>query len=158
LTKKKDPFNKKYTPELVKQLLTYIEAGNYIQTACNAVGVTTTTYRDWLKRYPDFAESVHTAEAIAIARNVTIIQVAAKTSWQASAWWLERKFYNEWGRKTQVGGIDDNPIAIKSLGKEYEQKSNEDLIKEFEHELTKYQTIAQGPAGIIAEAPGDKEV
>ena len=120
MTKKIDPYNKKYTPELVKQLLTYIEAGNYITTACAAVGISQETYRAWKRRYPSFAEEASKAEAVAMARNVTIIQVAAKTQWQAAAWFLERKAYKEMEDLliTEIDGVEVTAqIALTKLMK-----------------------------------------
>jgi hypothetical protein len=86
-----------------------ISAGNYINTACRAAGIKEQTYLNWLKWgeekkagiYFEFFEAIKKAEAVAEARNVTIIQTAAKDSWQAAAWWLERKHPDDWGRKDQ---------------------------------------------------------
>lgn len=39
---------KVYDEELVQQICSYLEAGNYLQTACHAVGITQTTYYRWL--------------------------------------------------------------------------------------------------------------
>jgi len=101
----------KYTPELVNELIKYIEAGNYQITACEAVGISKETFHQWLKK-SDFADSIKKAESKAIIRNLTIIQFAAKKNWQAAAWFLERKDYKNWGRKEQIGGIDEQPINI----------------------------------------------
>ena len=103
----------KYTPELVSELIKYIEAGNYQKTACEAVGLGETTFYEWMKEKPEFAESIKKAKSKAIARNVMIIQKAAQTSWQAAAWFLERKDYERWGRKELVGGIADKPIKAE---------------------------------------------
>ncbi len=104
----------KYTPELVNQLIEYIKAGNYIQTACDVVGISKETFYKWIKNKSDFSDAIKKAEAQAIARNLTIIQIAAKKNWQAAAWFLERKDYQNWGRKELVGGItDSSPIIVK---------------------------------------------
>ena len=105
----------KYTPELVSELIKYIEAGNYQKTACEAVGISEETFYTWMKEKPEFSESIKKAESKAIARNVMIIQKAAQTSWQAAAWFLERKDYERWGRKELIGGIDNEPIEIKVI-------------------------------------------
>lgn len=102
----------KYTPELVEQLIKYIEAGNYIETACGAIGLSKQTFYKWLKRKSDFSDAIKRAESKAIIRNLTIIQIAAPKNWTAAAWFLERKDYKNWGRKEQIGGIDDQPINI----------------------------------------------
>jgi hypothetical protein len=75
-----------------------------------AVGISEQTYINWMRwgeksrkgLYFSFFESVKKAEAQAIARNVAVIQTAAKDSWQAAAWWLERKHPHEWGKSIKV--------------------------------------------------------
>ena len=103
----------KYKPELVNEIIKYIEAGNYQKTACEAVGISEETFYTWMKEKPEFSESIKKAESKAIARNVMIIQKAAQTSWQAAAWFLERKDYERWGRKELIGGIDNKPIKAE---------------------------------------------
>lgn len=39
----------------------------------------------------EFLDAVKKAEEEAVVRNVAIINKAASTSWQAAAWWLERR-------------------------------------------------------------------
>lgn len=110
--------NLKYSPEIVQELIKYIEAGNYVTTACQAVGICRESYYQWLKdddKIDITDEIIAKAEAKAIARNVLIIQNAAKESWQAGAWFLERKDYKGWGKKEQIGGIDGNPVNINLI-------------------------------------------
>jgi len=112
----------KLTPELQEQIIKIIKAGNYIKTACEAVGIDESTFYKWGKRagkkeepYFQFFQSVKRAESEAIIRNVITIQNAAKKSWQAAAWFLERKDYERWGRKELVGGIEDKPIKAEFI-------------------------------------------
>jgi len=82
--------------------------------ACQAVGIGETTFYEWLKDEgkPDISDTIiEKAEATAIIRNLTIIQLAAQKNWQAAAWFLERKDYKNWGRREQIGGIDDQPAG-----------------------------------------------
>jgi len=64
----------KLTPELQKKICAYIAAGNYLITACRAVGIDKATYLHWLERaeveatngggiYNDFLIAVKEAEA-----------------------------------------------------------------------------------------------
>lgn len=64
--------------------------------------------------YFEFFEAVKTAEAQAVARSVATIQAASRKSWQAAAWWLERKHPDEWGRKERHEhvGKDGEPIKL----------------------------------------------
>ena len=45
--------------------------------------------------YVQLFQAVQKAESDAVARNVAVIQTAAKKSWQAAAWWLERRYPEE---------------------------------------------------------------
>lgn len=54
------------------------------------------------KKCRDFQERIKKAEAEAISRNVGVIQVAAQTTWTASAWWLERRYARDFGRKDNL--------------------------------------------------------
>ena len=37
-------------PEFQKELIEYIEAGNYVATACKAVGISKVTFYNWIKK------------------------------------------------------------------------------------------------------------
>ncbi len=47
--------------------------------------------------YLAFSNAVKKAEADAIARAVATIIIAGRKTWQAHAWWLERKWPEDWG-------------------------------------------------------------
>ena len=66
----------------------------------------------------EFVESTKKAEAEAICRNVAVINVAARTQWQASAWYLERRYPDDYGRKDKV----DANINMKTEKKMTEEE------------------------------------
>ena len=114
----------KLTPELQRQITEYISAGNYTNTACQAVGIAESTYYKWKelgeagrRPYMEFMESIKKAEAQAEISYIKVIQEAASEHWQAAAWYLERKHYSRWGKKTSfdVENID-RPIIIDDIG------------------------------------------
>jgi hypothetical protein len=98
----------KLTPEVVETLVQMLRAGNYVGVACHAVRITRQTFALWMKRgrsarpedapYRDFRERVEQARAEGEVRNVTHIASAARESWQAAAWLLERQYPERWGR------------------------------------------------------------
>jgi transposase len=109
----------KLNHELQTKIVDLIRAGNYIETASSCVGVNKSTLYDWLKRgarasqkegkipkeelpFVDFSNAVEKAIAEAEARDVMIIANASKSDWKASAWRLERKFPNKWGRHDHI--------------------------------------------------------
>lgn len=79
-----------------------LTAGNTRRAACAFAGIGESTLDRWLDRYGDFGEAVKKAEGDAEVRNVAIIARAAQTgTWQAAAWWLERRYPHDYGRTVQ---------------------------------------------------------
>lgn len=145
----------KLTSELQEQLVKYIEAGNYIKDACNMVGICESTYYNWIERgekaleleekekkipksekiYLEFLESIKKAKAKAVIRNVLIIQKAAKKSWQAAAWWLERSHYKDWGVKKLIGGTGEDPLPVPSVTVVIDTKKQSLKVKKIDKEV-----------------------
>jgi transposase len=112
----------KLTPETQARIIQALEAGNYFETACGYAGIGKTTAYRWLEQgeqqssgiYRDFRDAVEKASSNAEARNVALIQQAAKDTWQAAAWWLERRAPDRWGRQRQeITGANGGDIVIK---------------------------------------------
>jgi hypothetical protein len=94
------------TPEVQRQVCNALASGNTRHDAAEYAGVGDSTLRAWLARgrrqrrgkFWELLRAVKKAEADAVVRNVTILQKAATTSWQAAAWWLERKCDEDWSQ------------------------------------------------------------
>lgn len=96
------------TPEVADHLVTMLRAGTYLPVALRASGVGKQTYHDWMRRgrvgkaddviYIEFAERVEQAQAEAEVRLVAEIARAARDSWQAAAWLLERVAPTRYGK------------------------------------------------------------
>jgi hypothetical protein len=71
--------------ELVRNRLSWRHAGEKLHLHHSTIG-------RWRNELPDFDAAILAAEAEFIEAQVANIRTAAKTSWQASAWLLERKF------------------------------------------------------------------
>lgn len=102
---------RKLTKELIKEAYKLVAAGNYDKDVYPILGIDKSTWYRWLSEgetaksglKKEFYDTVKKAEKDAIARNVALIQRAAQEgNWQAAAWWLERKYYEDWGRKDKV--------------------------------------------------------
>jgi transposase len=93
----------KRTPEVEQRLCDALRAGNTRRAACLSAGVEQHTFQRWLLRFAQFAQAIQKAEADAEVRHVAnIAKAAADGVWTASAWWLERKRPDEWGRRERV--------------------------------------------------------
>jgi len=114
--------------DLLAQITRYLQEGNYRSTVCDIVGICPQTFCEWMaageatpgKRYTgpppvdkdgnpvgkgtfgEFAEAVKRAEAAAQARCLRIIMETAPGTWQAAAWYLERKFPELFGQRGKV--------------------------------------------------------
>lgn len=106
----------KLNPEIQQAICDALEKGSYIETAAAKAGISKTTLYDWLKKgarakdengeyeegllpYVEFSNAIEKAMAAGEQNHVDNIARHAKENWQASAWMLERKFPERWGKK-----------------------------------------------------------
>jgi transposase-like protein len=121
----------KLTPDLQKRFVDALLSGNFIDTACNYVGISPATYYDWMKQGEksnakpemlEFSEAVKRARAEAEVRNVSLINTAARDPrhWTAAAWFLERSYPTKWGRqqKVELTGANGAPISLEVEAKQ----------------------------------------
>jgi hypothetical protein len=116
----------KYGDDMTKEIAALLEGGSNRTDACLIAGISYETFTVWMQK-PEFAECIKKAEAQFKNRNITIIQKAAATTWQAAAWLLERKFWQEFALK----GREEEPEAPKKMAgraaellKEMEQRGS----------------------------------
>jgi hypothetical protein len=114
----------KITRELVDKIIGIVRAGNYLETAAAAAGINKPTLRAWLKAgarsktndlFAQLAQGVEAATNEAEARHVAMIAKASQAgAWQASAWYLERKFADRWGRqRLEITGRNGAPMQVE---------------------------------------------
>ena len=95
-----------------KVIVDSIAAGVPRKYAAQRAGIDESTLRLWCSKghkggrgseiYIALLAAIKRAEADAVARNVALVQQAASKSWQAAAWWLERRYHAEFGRKDKT--------------------------------------------------------
>ena len=103
------------SPDLQTRIVTYIQAGAYVETSAAAAGICKDTFYDWLKRgaageepFKCFSDAVEKAAAEAEVRDLAVIDKAARGgTWQAAAWKLERRNPKAWGRRIVRETRDD---------------------------------------------------
>ena len=66
----------------------------------------------WLKK-SEFCEAIKKAETECKARNINVVQKAAITTWQAGAWWLERKHRDEFALRQEITGKEGEDIKVE---------------------------------------------
>lgn len=107
----------KYTPEREAKIVEALAAGNTRRTAARLAGVDQGTLENWIGRYSGFSSAVEKAEAEAEASHVAnIVQAATSGSWTASAWWLERRRHEDWGRKDRLEIVQTIRQMVRDAG------------------------------------------
>lgn len=108
----------KYSKERAENIIQSIRDGNYNITAALSNGITEETFYTWMKEKSDFSESVKEAQAEAESKMVEKVVSAADDTWQAAAWYLERKNYRKWGK------VDTHNVINKELSEFMENLNN----------------------------------
>jgi len=107
----------KYNKEMVGKVVEQLAAGMSRLDTCKILQINSDTFYQWMKK-PDFADTVIAAEFKTKQRCIVRIQKATGRDWKAAAWWLERKFYDEFGRKErhEVSGPGGRSVQLNGHG------------------------------------------
>lgn len=90
----------KKTPETIERILQLLRTGNYRTVASKAAGISHETFVRWMREDHAFSDAIEKAEAQAQAYHLANIMKAAQDgTWQASAWYLERRVPEQWGKQ-----------------------------------------------------------
>jgi transposase len=104
------------TPELQRTICEAIEAGNTRECAAGMAGVSERWLHEHMAKNAEFAAAIARADAVAEAHHVKVVQRAARSgSWQAAAWWLERRRPQVWGQRVRV----DIEARIRTIAERY---------------------------------------
>lgn len=105
----------KRTPERRERVLELLRAGNYMEIAASCAGISKDTLYKWIAADADFADAVKEAQAVAETAHIAnIVRAGLDGTWQASAWFLERKYPDRYGRQDRrPEGADRQEITIR---------------------------------------------
>lgn len=121
----------KLTPELTKRFAEAVEKGHPYSSACDLLGISVTTFTEWVARgegrherpatdaHAAFAAAIKEAKAKREQRWQGVIEDAAiGGTWQAAAWLLERTNRKEFGRheSVEMTGKDGGPVEQRITG------------------------------------------
>lgn len=104
--------------ELIEKAEQLLKEGHYQKTVCEYLGISNQTWFNWINKgeelsqldeeelqeipnailYIDFFDAVKRASSYAEIEAANMIKKHGKKSWQAYAWFLERRFRERWGR------------------------------------------------------------
>jgi hypothetical protein len=107
-----------------------IRQGNYSGTAALLSGVGSRTFYRWMAQgrkaksgaFRQFWQAIKKAEAEAECAFVAGIHRASKTTWQAAAWWLERRYPLRWGKREQEQ-LAELARKLKALERQIERQT-----------------------------------
>lgn len=101
----------KLTKEIADKIVKYVKAGNYVETAAAAAGISKNTLYEWLKRgaqsetdniFTEFQDAVEQAMALSEIDLLNKLKKHDADSAQPIEWRLERRFPERWGRKDKI--------------------------------------------------------
>ncbi len=112
----------KYSKEKLDKIVQGIGSGLTVEDTCLYADIHKSTYYDWLLTYSEFSDAVKTAEVKGKMRRILRIELAAQNgAWQADAWYLERKYPEEFGRKLTLQVSPEDAAILKRFGFTLEQ-------------------------------------
>ena len=106
----------KYTRERYDAIVQAIELGCTREQAATAAGIGERTLYDWLHAKPQLSQALEKAEAAGVASRLERINAAGRSgAWQADAWWLERRYPEQWGRRDRVQVRHEGTVTVEML-------------------------------------------
>lgn len=106
----------KYTPEIVKEILTVISIGGSDKDAYEYAGINADTFYMWIKRHPEFAEQVTRERLKGKVSMIRSIREQGKNDWRANAWYLERRYPQEFAQQMVIRVEPADLAVLKQLG------------------------------------------
>jgi len=113
-----------------RSIVMTLEAGNTLKASYGYAGISDQTLYNWLKVDQEFEREVQRAINKAEVHHVAnVLKAASEGTWQASAWWLERRIPEAYGRKdrTVIAGDKDTPVEIRTTNERPEYSPTETI-------------------------------
>jgi hypothetical protein len=115
----------KYTQEIVDRICYSLSLGNTRTTAATNAGVSMSTFHEWMNDFSDFSDAIKRAEEQAVEHYVNVIHAASGQTWQAAAWYLERRRPADFSKQDKVdittNGKDINGMSVEEMLAELER-------------------------------------
>jgi hypothetical protein len=86
----------------IEAILGALRRGCTRRAAAAVGGIHHSTLYEWIARDPTLADTIERAEHEAEATFTAVVAQASLTSWQAAAWWLERRRHADYARREHV--------------------------------------------------------
>lgn len=135
MTAKRGPKRMTLDNPKVQRLIMALKLGDFVEEACAYAPITQDTYYRWIregkaiqdkviagedltveeKQIAEISEALKEAEMAGQHAALAVIREAAKNgTWQAAAWFLERR-NKKWSNRTEITGADGSPIVTVTV-------------------------------------------
>ncbi|MCF7864992.1 MAG: hypothetical protein K9M11_00610 [Candidatus Pacebacteria bacterium] len=118
----------KATPKTIKIILDAISHGASQRDASALAGISEDTLSFW-KRDSDFSEQMRQKEIEYKMEHIKIIKEASKKTWQAAAWWLERRYPSEYTNRVRVETPEPMRTGFEGLSDDELQERIDKMAK-----------------------------
>ena len=115
----------KYNSQMCADLCKWLSKGCSFKDACAMEGISYETFRTWQTEKSVFSVAIKKAEAECKAARIATILKAAEKSWQAAAWWLERRCPEEYGRMVK----EEKPQNVVTIEEFEEAARQQDVMR-----------------------------
>ena len=115
----------KLNGELQKEMVALFHRGGFRNEVCGAVGISYVTFLSWMERgkkaktgqFLEFFNAIKKAEAVGKLRHIANITRHSEQSWQASAWFLERRYPEEFRKVDRIEstGLNGQPQQVEHI-------------------------------------------
>ncbi|HEY7119665.1 MAG TPA: hypothetical protein VH475_23950 [Tepidisphaeraceae bacterium] len=131
----------KLTPQVHAILVDAVRRGASYALAASAAGIHAVTFEQWRAagklatqgRAYELVLAIQQAEAEAALMRLDRLRVAGEEHWQADAWWLERRFPQDFGRRITEVDLRVSLREIAHTAAAAEGLDPDELILEAEH-------------------------
>lgn len=122
--------------EMQNRLVACVESGLTFQRAAQACGIGYSTFKTWMARgrkekrgiYRDFMAAIKKADAQGEAWHLDNIKEHSAKTWQASAWFLERKFPERWAKR-DFKDIIESAVKARTMTREDMQAAFDEVMR-----------------------------
>ena len=113
----------KFTPELVKRLMSAIADGLNIKQACTAVGIGETTLHDWREEYPELEKQLEEAREECRQKALAGIKAAGNDGdWRALEAFLRMSFHADYRQNPSVNVSATAAVAAQQVVTEEQRR------------------------------------
>lgn len=129
---------KKLTPKLIKKMSALVQNGAKLKDACSLLKISESTYYKWLEEAEDEENtdpllqefSLEMKHAEAKNKQFNIVKIQKDKSWRAAAWWLEKKYPDEFGKEERIITENTTRADVKFV-KEAVEMGRKEFKKKF---------------------------